>query len=383
MLENGIDSKVLCVTSNIQTKGIYTFGTFRLKYYALLNKLSRIILKKKIRDNFSFPLFGHSISQHVLVKEADIIYLHWTQGGFLSLKNIRELGRLNKPVILSCRDFWYLTGGCHSPIDCTRYQDHCNNCFYLNSNIEKDLSYSLFEKKKNIYNVSSNINVLVPSIWLLEAAKYSHLTMNKPLFCIPNVINQKIFHKYDRLKCREVFSLPLNRKLILFGAIKPTANKNKGWEFLIQSLERLKGNSFDFELVIFGSDIDESLLNLLPYKINFMGKIRDENVLAQIYSSCDVYVTPSLSESFGNTILESLSCETPVVAFNIGGAADMIDHKKNGYLADYKNVADLTKGIIFCLVNQVNGYLKPGMNAMHVLKQHVDMIDSLITKQSK
>ena len=47
--------------------------------------------------------------------------------------------------------------------------------------------------------------------------------------------------------------------------------------------------------------------------------------------------------------MESLACGTPVVAFNTGGIPEMIEHKKNGYLSEYKSVADLEKGIKFIL----------------------------------
>ena len=55
--------------------------------------------------------------------------------------------------------------------------------------------------------------------------------------------------------------------------------------------------------------------------------------------------------------MESLACGTPVVAFNIGGNADMIDHKLNGYLAKAKDTEDLAQGINYCLNNNVDNKL--------------------------
>jgi len=71
--------------------------------------------------------------------------------------------------------------------------------------------------------------------------------------------------------------------------------------------------------------------------------------MADLYSMADVYVNPSLQESFGYTILESMLCGTPVVAFNTGAVSEIIDHKQNGYLADYKSAEDLAKGIMWIL----------------------------------
>jgi glycosyltransferase involved in cell wall biosynthesis len=44
-------------------------------------------------------------------------------------------------------------------------------------------------------------------------------------------------------------------------------------------------------------------------------------------------------------IMESLACSTPVVAFDIGGNGDLIEHKANGYLAKAYDVTDLARGI--------------------------------------
>jgi glycosyltransferase involved in cell wall biosynthesis len=68
-------------------------------------------------------------------------------------------------------------------------------------------------------------------------------------------------------------------------------------------------------------------------------------------------VVPSLTENLSCTIMESLSCGTPVVAFNIGGNSDMIEHKVNGYLAKEKDDADLAEGILWCLANNVDNCL--------------------------
>ena len=77
--------------------------------------------------------------------------------------------------------------------------------------------------------------------------------------------------------------------------------------------------------------------------------IGDKELLSSYYSSADVFVAPSLEENLANTVLESMSCGTPVVAFRVGGMTDIIDHKINGYLADPYNIDDLARGIEWIL----------------------------------
>ena len=69
------------------------------------------------------------------------------------------------------------------------------------------------------------------------------------------------------------------------------------------------------------------------------------------------------------TVLESLSCGTPVVGFEVGGVPDMIRHKENGYLAKYKNAGDIVEGIKFCLNNKIKGYtFYQNLNLIPLLK---------------
>ena len=70
--------------------------------------------------------------------------------------------------------------------------------------------------------------------------------------------------------------------------------------------------------------------------------------------------------------MESLSCGTPTVAFNIGGNSDMIEHQKNGYLADPFSVDDLAKGIDWVLNNPEYETLK--QNARKKVLQQFEMV---------
>ncbi len=80
----------------------------------------------------------------------------------------------------------------------------------------------------------------------------------------------------------------------------------------------------------------------LPAKIaNYVA----QEEMPNIYNVADVFVTPSLQENLPNTIMESMSCGTPCIGFNIGGIPEMIDHKQNGYIAKYKDAEDLANGI--------------------------------------
>ena len=134
------------------------------------------------------------------------------------------------------------------------------------------------------------------------------------------------------------------------------ADPRKGGELLMESLRLLSGmySEDEIELLIFGSEKQDDYQFNFPAK--FLGYVSEEADLALAYNAADVTIVPSTHENFPNTILESLSCGTPVVAFNIGGNPEMIDHQDNGYLAKAYDTSDLTVGIVYCLShNEDNG----------------------------
>ena len=102
------------------------------------------------------------------------------------------------------------------------------------------------------------------------------------------------------------------------------------------------------EVLIFGSSFSEEIAKKIPYPVHFVGHLHNDFSLVMVYNCMDVFVIPSLAEAFGQTIIESLACNVPVVGFNIGGIPDMVNGY-TGYLAEYNNSEDLAKGITVVL----------------------------------
>ena len=85
-------------------------------------------------------------------------------------------------------------------------------------------------------------------------------------------------------------------------------------------------------VLCFGSNLLEE--EFISKIIITKGFVQDRNELAQIYSAADVYLHPAHSEIFSLAILEALSCGTPVIASNVGGIPEIIQHGVNGFLVD-------------------------------------------------
>jgi glycosyltransferase involved in cell wall biosynthesis len=338
-------------TTNSYFKSKLNF--YRFAYERLLFSLKE--KSKEVRFAFSLANTGEDISNNTLIKQSDIIHLHWINFGFLSLNSLRKLFALNKPVVWTLHDMWSFTGGCHYCGDCNAYKTECKNCPFLKHPYKNDISNIIWNKKLKLYN-NKNITIVTCSKWLAEVARNSSLLKNFRIESIPNPIDISIYQPFGKEALRNSMNLVNNKKYILFGSMN-IEDKRKGFYYLSQALEILHQRHPELheiiELIVFGKS-NQSVFSKLPYKTNDLGMLKDENKIVQAYNAADLFILPSLEDNLPNTIMESLSCGTPVVAFNTGGIPEMIDHKSNGYLTDYKNAEDLANGIYWTLFQSEN-----------------------------
>ncbi len=312
---------------------------------------------KNVRFAFSPSRVGIDISRHPAVMEADVLHLHWIHFGFLSLASLAKLFALGKPIVWTLHDMWAMTGGCHYSGTCTHYLSHCHHCPFLKNPSVRDLSYRVFEEKKILFQ-NAAIQFVTCSQWLAGEAMSSTLLKGFPVRAIPNPIDTNVYRPLDKVAIRQKLGLPVDKNLLLFGAMN-TQDPRKGFAYLEQALHRLAqkplpaGQADNAEkdktqLVIFGK-ADADVLASLPFRVHDYGSVTGDAALVELYNACDAMVLPSLEDNLPNTVMEALACGTPAVAFRTGGLPELIDHQQNGYLADYRSVDDLARGIEYVL----------------------------------
>ena len=286
---------------------------------------------------------GSDITKLREFQEADVIHLHWINQGMLSLSGIRKILKSGKPVVWTMHDIWPATAICHLTLNCRNFTTHCHNCRLLpGKGSSSDLSTNVWRKKEKMLEDSS-IYFVTCSHWLEQEAKASALLRGQKIVSIPNPIDTHIYRGGDKQTARKNLGLPEDKRLILFVSQRVT-NKNKGMDYLIDACRQLK----DYELVILGGHAEE-VVDQLPLKAHPLGYVNDERRIVEIYQAVDVFVLPSLSENLPNTIMEAMACGVPCVGFKVGGIPEEIDHKRNGYVAEYRDSDDLARGIRWIL----------------------------------
>ncbi|OCX50662.1 hypothetical protein BEL04_23110 [Mucilaginibacter sp. PPCGB 2223] len=300
---------------------------------------------KSVRFAFSTGDTGSSIMDEQLVAGADILHLHWTNFGFLSIDNLKELARSGKPIVWTLHDMWSFTGGCHYAGTCDHFKKQCGDCYFLRNPHPNDLSHSVWKEKLALFADRPNITFVTCSNWLAGEAKKSALLNGFRIEAIPNPIDTTVYAPKDKAAARKKRGIGTGVKLILFGAAN-IMDRRKGLPYLVEALNILKSKhpSDQVEIAIFGKNKHFDV-NQLPFPVHQLGLISSQADLVEIYSMADITVSPSVEDNLPNIIMESMACGTPVAAFDTGGIPDLIDHLQNGYMALYRSGEDLARGI--------------------------------------
>ncbi|HVV54591.1 MAG TPA: glycosyltransferase [Mucilaginibacter sp.] len=356
LLSQNIDSKVIVHYKFGKNPRIGEFNHNLLQkmYTAGTIVLERILAKrylKALRTPFSFTWFGRSVIHHPDVKAADIIHLHWVNHGFLNPRYIAEIARLKKPVVWTFHDSNSFTGGCHVRYDCDHFKRGCGNCPLLKVSSPNDYSHRIWQQKRDAYS-RLDFTVISPSSWSRASVMESSLAGNKPLEQIPNTLETAVFRPMGKQEAKQKAGFAADKFILLSGFMPSRKDLHKGTGYLLESLEILKtkpgAKTEDIELVVFGNRNTEDVPEF-PFKTTFLGTIGDDEKLALCYAAADVFLIPSLEDNLPYTVMESLSCGTPVVSFKTGGIPDMVKHEYNGYLADYRSSESFAAGIMWMI----------------------------------
>lgn len=277
--------------------------------------------------------------------DPDIVHLNWVSNGFFRPKSLEKV---DVPIVWRLPDMWPLTGGCHYSGDCTRYTESCGECPRLGSDRDYDLSRWTWQRRNRAWS-DLDITIVATTSWLAECANESSLFGENRIEVIPNALDTETFYPVDPEVGRRLFGLSQEKKTVLFGGVSPLTDSRKGFDLLQEAIEQLEQTAeTDIELVVFGVDKTTETPEF-EFDTRYVEYLHDTESLAVLYAASDVMIVPSRYEGFGQTVSESLSCGTPVVAFDASGPSDIIDHKENGYLATPYDPDDLASGIRWVL----------------------------------
>lgn len=375
-LKKGITSRLLVLIKKNNYPYVYTL--FNEKHSPIIasirTRLERLYLKfypksKKYSWNHSWLYAGlkFKLQNHPM----SILHVHWVSSGVC---RISELENLKYPIVWTLHDSWMFTGGCHVVGDCKGFEERCGVCPQLRDcGCGLDISRLGYNSKANLLKNKKDIVFVAPSSWIEKLAKRSSLLREARIEVIPNGIDLELFKVKNKDQAKEFFNISKNKITILFGAVNSTEDKNKGFDLFVDSLKVLS-NTYtlkSIEVVVFGNKdvVDLKVDNLTTVSVGF---VESEQLMATLYSAADIMCVPSRQESFGQTVIESMACGTPVVAFGGSGIDDIITDKVDGYLVSPFNVNEYSDAIKELIGNE---FLRKrlGIKAREKVEQKFDI----------
>lgn len=285
--------------------------------------------------------FGSKLVTKKLIKEIkninpDLIHLHNIHGYYINIEILFNfLKASNIPIVWTFHDCWNFTGHCShfDYVGCNKWKTKCNHCpqkrIYPKS-VFIDNSKNNFIMKKKLFTSLDNITVVTPSFWLGNLVKESFFKAY-PLKVIHNGIDLNSF-KPTISEFRK--NLNIEDKYIILG-VAYVWQERKGYNYFLELSQML----FPDEIIVLVGLTDKQKRRL-PNNIIGLSKTNSIKELAEIYTSSDVFVNPTLEDNFPTTNIEALACGTPVITFNTGGSIESID-EKTGYIVKKGNIKDL------------------------------------------
>ena len=284
--------------------------------------------------------FGSLTADRLNSSSADIVNLHWVTDGFLS---IEEIGKINKPVVMSMYDMWPICGTEHYAADTLdarwRTGYRCDNRPSEESGFDIDLL--AWRRKAQQW---SGFHMIPASRWLEAATRESALCAEWQFSRIPHPVDETVFQQRDKTMARIKLGLDANTPTVGFLASAGIHDGRKGFDLLLSALRSLPSSLAGVQIAIVGPD---TLRNALPNDLNLrtVGAFYGDDDLVSVYNAFDVLAVPSRLDNMPLTAMEAQMAGVPVVAFSIGGLPDIIRHRSTGYLAEAFDHQDFAKGL--------------------------------------
>jgi glycosyltransferase involved in cell wall biosynthesis len=322
--------------------------TRKTKVQAIIERLVNIFMNVIGLQYQWLPFSPNFILKKAHEFNPDIISLHNTIGGYFRTKDLIKLSKI-APIVWTFHDMWPFTNnGAHT------YGNNSWQDLESFSGENKIFPWTginwggwLLKQKQKIYS-QSNITLITPSKWMYELAKKSPVFLNKKIFQVYHGIDTSVFKPLEKIKSKDKLGINKNDKVLLFVAEK-TGKSGSKLEKILSSINT--STEFPITFIIIGEKTGKEYY-FQNLKIIEAGYISDEKRLAEYYSAADLFVYPTLAESFGLVLAEAISCGTPCITDNIGPISEIIVNNYNGVILEYSTPEEYSKHILDLLLDE-------------------------------
>jgi glycosyltransferase involved in cell wall biosynthesis len=381
LLSMGVESWILTGRKVLEVKNCVVAPVDQQKEPCLKDIALELIWKNRTpvsNTHFSLDCAEGNLLDQPMLREADVIHLHWVSG-ILSSSSIAGLAILGKPVVWTLHDMRPLTGGCHFSAGCLRYREDCGSCIQLQDDI---LNFT----RRTLLRMAAAAAVLKPSFvapsrWMHQIVQGSSVARGLSSYCIPYGVDTDHFRPGSRKEAREILGLVPDADYILLAS-HSMLEKRKGASHAINILNALAKDPLaqsrialgKLRLLCCGHPTED--LRLQGWVIDHTG-YRPASEMPYVYQSANIMLFTSTEDNLPNVILESMACGLPVVAHSVGGIPDLLGACCNEMLFP---VGDIKKGalLISKWIQETQQLSEKGLLCSEYIRNHNTLIKQAI-----
>jgi len=362
LLKQGHDANMVVAEKLVDEPGIHQLPSLPSFWNKVNNKLIQYEQKEGLQATLpisSLPIYGQSY-----YRNCDVVHLQLIHASpFFSLLNIPYINQ-TRPIVWTMHDPWLTTGHCLHSLTCDRWLAGCGNCPDLNLPIPVKKDRTAFNwKLKKWIAAHSKIHLVVTSQWMAQRVEKSPVLSQVPYSLIPFGVDTSIYKPVDKRLCRKMLKIPEDSYVLAF---RSTRWIYKGLPYIQSALRKLKLDKPTY-LITFD---DVGCLDSIgdEYHLVELGYVSDRTKTAQALGAADVFLAPSLAETFGMMAIESMACGTPVIAFEGTSLPAVIHAPDAGVVVPYKDTDAFANAIQTLLIN--DDYRRQlSENALKVIQQ--------------
>lgn len=299
--------------------------------------------------------------------EADLVHYHIIHSGFLSMQSLPSL-TARKPALWTLHDPWAMTGHCIHPFACQRWKTGCGQCPDLKTDfaIQRDTTALNFRLKRLAYR-RSKFEILVASSWMENMVRQSPLLDDVPVHKVPFGLDLDFFRPHDQAAAKARLGIDPNRLVLCFRSV---LNDFKGLQYVVEALERLQTEVPICLLTLNDKGRVEQFKD--RFQLVELGWTNDDQVMQDVYSATDLFLMPSLADSFGLMAVEAMASGKPTICFEGTALPEVIFTPDAGLAVPSRDSAALSAAIDH-LIRNPQERLRRGERSRQLAEQHYDI----------
>ena len=359
----GVSSKHFVWEQDRQEEGVVSLhGKLLRKVNRLTRGVEKVLsLQSQLYSN------GMHMRRMEAFREADLVHYHIIHSGFLSMQSLPAM-TAEKPSLWTLHDPWAMTGHCIHPFSCQRWKTGCGQCPDLKTDfaLQRDTTALNFRLKRMAYR-RSNFEILVASSWMENMVRQSPLMDGVPVHKVPFGLDLDFFKPGDQAAAKARLGIEPHRLVLCFRSV---VNDFKGLQYVIEALDRLQTQVPICLLTLNDKGRIEKFKD--RFQVVELGWTNDDSVMQDVYSATDLFLMPSLADSFGLMAVEAMACGKPTICFEGTALPEVVFTPEAGLAVPSRDSAALAAAMER-LIGDPQERLARGARSRQLAEQHYDI----------